>query len=256
MKTYLLKQIMKLGVVLLMGGCAHAGSGVFGVDYISWQEEVLLHDGRKVISERVCHLGSYPTLDSHERRTLDETVTFTLPQSNKPLIWKTDFRDSQPEPNGLNLLMFDVVNDTPYLVTYPAGCIAYNKWARPNPPYIFFKYENERWNRISLAEFPANLSKTNVIVGRPPTSLLKPYYTATQVDERNYYLPAEYKTILRELYLTAAGRCSEMIPTKEGWEGIGFFRYRPSYESCLKYCEKRGVNPKDCPCKTLFKGEK
>lgn len=165
---------------------------------MEWKEEVRLHDGSTVVLDRFYNLGGRPTLDARERAALDETVTFSLPGSGKQIKWTTDFRDSVPEPNSLNLLLLDVVNGVPYIATYPAGCIAYNKWKRPNPPYVFFKYESEEWKRIPLAEFPAKLTKSNVIVGRPSSELLKPFYTATLVEERNHYLQPEYKTILRE----------------------------------------------------------
>lgn len=164
---------------------------------MSWQEEVRLHDGSIVVVQRFYNLGGYPTLDSRERRAIDETVTFTLSSSGKEIMWVTDFRDSVLEPNSLNLLLLDIVNGVPYIATYPAGCIAYNKWKRPNPPYVFFKHEGDKWKQIGLAEFPVELSKSNVIVGRPPSDLLKPFYSAAQVEERNYYLQPEYKTILR-----------------------------------------------------------
>ncbi|MDK9726555.1 MAG: hypothetical protein OEL88_16940 [Sterolibacteriaceae bacterium MAG5] len=165
---------------------------------MEWKEEVRLHDGSIVVLNRFYNLGDRPTLDARERAALDETVTFSLPGSGKQIKWATDFSDSVPEPNSLNLLLLDVVNGVPYIATYPAGCIAYNKWKRPNPPYVFFKYESEEWKRIPLAEFPAKLTKSNVIVGRPPSESLKSFYTVAQVEERNHYLPHEYKTILRD----------------------------------------------------------
>ncbi len=195
-----LKQIMKLGLFLMIGVSMSADAGlfVFGGHTMSWKEEVLLHDGQIIIAERFYNLGSRPTLDSRERAALDETVTFGLPGTDKKITWTTDFRDSVPEPNSLNLLLLDVVKGVPFIATYPAGCIAYNKWKRPNPPYILFKYEDDEWKRISLAEFPPELSKTNVIVGRPPSDLLKSFYKVVDVQDRNYYLQPEYKTILRE----------------------------------------------------------
>jgi hypothetical protein len=66
---------------------------------------------------------------------------------------------------------------------------------------VLFKYENEQWKRIALAELPAELINTqaNVIVGRPKTSLLKSFYTVKGVDDKNYYINTpEYRTILRE----------------------------------------------------------
>ena len=111
---------------------------------MSWKEEVLLHDGQIIVAERFYNLGGKPTWESRERAALDETVTFSLPGTNKKITWKNDFRDSVPEPNSLNLIRFDVVKGMPYIATYPAGCIAYNKWGRPNPPQVLFKYENDQ----------------------------------------------------------------------------------------------------------------
>jgi hypothetical protein len=130
---------------------------------------------------------------------LDETVTFNLP-NRKTITWKTDFRDSVPEPDSLNHFHFDIVNDVPYLATYPTGCIAYNKWGRPNPPQILFKYENDRWKRISLAELPPPLigATANVIVGSPDKRILKPFYSVKDVDAVNHDISTpEYKTIMR-----------------------------------------------------------
>lgn len=195
-----------------MSACATGSS-------ISWKEEALLHDGRKIVVERFYNLGGYAAIDSRERQALDEIVTFKSPDTGKAIIWKTDFRDSVPEPNSLNLLLLDIVNGTPYIATYPAGCIAYNKWKRPNPIYVFFKHEGDEWKRVSLEEFPAELSRTNIIVGRPPVSLLKSFYTAEQVDEKNYYLEREHKTILREAMAKERinQMCEELILYKGSW---------------------------------------
>jgi hypothetical protein len=196
-KTSLSKIIILIFIIIgvtSMNACGFLGLG----GTTSWKEEVLLHDGTKIVIERLVNLGGKPTLDSRERRDLDETVTFSLPGSNKKITWQTDFRDSKPEPNSLNLLVLDIVNGTPYIATYAAGCIAYNKWKRPNPPYIFFKYDGNNWQRIPLEEFPAEISKVNVIVGRPPAELLKPFYTVEQVKKQNHNLHEEiYKTIVR-----------------------------------------------------------
>jgi hypothetical protein len=200
MSNGLLRVFRTIGLILILGVSMSACSKT-----MSWEEEVLLHDGQIIVAERYYNLGGYPAIESRERAALDETVTFSLPGTSKKIIWKTDFRDSQPEQNSLNLLLLDIVKSVPYIATYPAGCIAYNKWKRPNPPYILFKYEGNEWKRISLEEFPAELVKTNVIVGRPPTDLLKSHYTVEQVNERNYYLEKEHKTILREAVKNGLG---------------------------------------------------
>ena len=177
---------------LTISACSHT---------MKWKEEVKLHDGQVIVSERHYNLSGYAYLDSSERTPLDETVTFNLPGTNKKIIWKNDFSDAVPEPNSLNHFRFDIVNGIPYLATYPAGCIAYNKWGRPNPPQVLFKYQNDQWQRITLAELPPELIGTtaNVIVGRPASSLLKSFYTVEGVNAKNYPISTpEYRTILRE----------------------------------------------------------
>lgn len=198
-----LKRIAKLGVPFLMGTSMSVEAGLFGFggNTMTWKEEVLLHDGSKIIAERFYNLGGYPAIESQERAALDVTVSFNLPGTNKKILWKNDFRDSEPEPNSLNLIRLDVVKGVPYIASYPAGCIAYNKWGRPNPPQILFKYEGEQWNRITLAKLPTELvnAQANVIVGRPAAKLLKSFYAVEGVNAENHDIHTpEYKTILRE----------------------------------------------------------
>ncbi|MBK9160230.1 MAG: hypothetical protein IPM27_01435 [Nitrosomonadales bacterium] len=249
-----IKRFAKLGLMLMMGVSMSACSAT-----MRWKEEVLLHDGQVIVAERHYNLGGYAYLDSSERTPLNETVTFNLPGTNKQIIWKNDFNDAVPEPNSLNHFRFDVVKGIPYLATYPAGCISYNKWGRPNPPQVLFKYEGEQWRRIALAELPPELVGTsaNVIVGRPASSLLKPFYTVEGVNSKNYYVRTpEYKTILREAIPNVWSGCGEMIRKGNGgWDGIGWFSDQPSKEACLKYCERKEVSAQDCPCNRLFKGK-
>ena len=203
-------------VLLTLSMSANAGLFGFGGDTMRWKEEVLLHDGSKIIAERHYNLGGYPAIESQERAALDVTVSFNLPGTNKKIVWKNDFRDSEPEPNSLNLIRLDVVKGVPYIATYPAGCIAYNKWGRPNPPQVLFKYEGEQWKRITVAELPTELvnAQANVIVGRPAAKLLKSFYTVEGVTKENYDIHApEYKTILREAVKNGSGVTSCPIPT-------------------------------------------
>lgn len=197
----------------------NAEAGLFGIGghTMSWKEEVLLHDGQIIVAERFYNLGDYPTLESTERVALDETVTFNLPVTGQKIIWKTDFRDADPEPNSLNLILFDVVKGVPYIATYPAGCIAYNKWKRPNPPQILFKYENDQWKRIALAEFPAEPTKANVIVGRPASKSLKSFYSVAQVEEENRYVGQKYSVIQRQEIENAYGGCPVLKRIDGGW---------------------------------------
>lgn len=194
MRTHhgMLKRIVKLGLILMMGVSMSACSK-------GWKEEVQLHDGQVLLIERSYNLGGYPTLDARERRLLDETITFTLPESKQKVVWKTDFDDRSSESNSLGSLLLDIVGGVPYLATSPAGCIAYNKWGRPNPPYILFKYVNDVWQQIPLKEFPAELVQAN-LMNMPASSQLKPYYDVAAVKAKlaDGNISDYAKTILRE----------------------------------------------------------
>lgn len=210
----MLQRISKLGWLLMfaasMSGCSST---------MSWKEEVKLHDGQIVVAKRYYNLGGYPAIESHNRSAVDETVTFNLPNS-KSIEWNTDFRDSEPEPNSLNLIRFDVVKGVPYIATYPAGCIAYNKWGRPNPPQVLFKYVGEQWQRITLVELPAELinAQANVIVGRPDVRIAKSFYSVEGVNAANYDIHEEsYRTILREALPQVGRDCIELVLYKGSW---------------------------------------
>ena len=217
----LLLRLPILAIALLMSMIAVAS--LFGGSK-SWKEEALLHDGQKIIVERNFNLGA-GSIESRERPELDETVSFKLPGSNNEITWKTDFNDATPEPNSLSILLLDIVNGTPYIATRPAGCISFNKWKRPNPPYIFFKYVGNDWKRIALEEFPAELDKSNVIVGSPPTELLKSFYTVEQVNGQNLDIRAEgYKTIIHKPFPIEENRCPELVRIEGGWASPGGFK--------------------------------
>ncbi|MDP2199867.1 MAG: hypothetical protein Q8K01_14885 [Sulfurimicrobium sp.] len=209
-----------ISLILTLGVSMSACAGLFGIGGTSWKEEVLLHDGRVLLVERSYNLGGYPTLDARERVMLDETITFTLPEYSQKVVWKADFDNTVPEPNSLGALLLGIVGGVPYLAASPAGCIAYNKWGRPNPPYILFKYVNDAWQQIPLKEFPPELIEAN-LMSMPASSLLKPYYTvaAAKAQRQNGNVSAYAKTILREAVKggDAVTSCLELVPYKGKW---------------------------------------
>ena len=130
----------------------------------SWQEEVLLHDGNKIIVERSQTFGGYPTVESQERAVLTEEWVFLVPGTDQKVIWNVDF-NYPPKGSQLMLITLGFLNGTPYIATTPAGVIAYNFWKRPNPPYVFFKFDGKEWQQIPLTEFPTEFKEANVVVG-------------------------------------------------------------------------------------------
>ena len=133
---------------------------LFGWWPASWKEEVLLHDGSKIIVKRSqtrgggYEIGQDVGVDKH-------TLSFALPDSGKKITWQTTigpkFEDTELQP-----LALDIVGGIPYLVTTTNVCIAYNKWKRPNPPYVIFKHVDNQWQQIPLAELPLQIKKANM----------------------------------------------------------------------------------------------
>ena len=118
------------------------------------------------------------------------------------------------------------MDGVPYLATSPAGCIAYNKWGRPNPPYVLFKYVNDKWQQIPLKEFPRELAEAN-LMGIPASKLLRPYYNvgASRAERNSGNVSAYAKTILREPVKGGDGitNCEELVHYKCGWGAPGEF---------------------------------
>jgi hypothetical protein len=261
MKTLLprYKRIIQVGLLILIGVAISAAAGLFGRSK-GWKEEVQLLDGSVIVVERVFKLGGYRGLESRDRAELDQTLSFKLPGSNQPITWTTQYRDDTPDPNSLSPLLLNVVQGVPYLATSPAGCIAYNKWGRPNPPYILFKHVNGAWQRIALAEFPAVLVHPNLFPGTD-SERLKAYYTKeeTKAEWAEGNRSVESKAILRDAlkqHPESITSCGELIYNGNGgWIGVGWFTKQPNVEACLKYCELEKMPAQFCPCNTIFKGK-
>lgn len=195
-----------------------------GLGSTSWKEEILLHDGSKIIVKRSQSYGG-----SHEigqsPPVKEHTIKFEIPGSRKELVWTSEYGEDIRRTN-FNLLALHVKNGTPYLVVEPNLCLAYNKWGRPNPPYLIFKHDSNTWQRIQLAELPAELKTINLIVnnGREEDigkAAQKFGYVSPEDTQHinNSLGQPEYRSILREsLPQERVDReCPPRIFYKGGW---------------------------------------
>jgi hypothetical protein len=220
----LLRLCMAGCLVLTLVMSTNACAGSLGLGGDSWKEEVLLHDGSKLLITRSQtyggqhEIGQPPPIKEH-------TITFTLPGSNKTISWTSEYGKDLGRTNFF-LLAVHVLKRTPYIVTEPNLCLSYNKWGRPNPPYVFFKYDGAAWQRIPLEEFPAEFSTVNValdIMGREVKRLvdLRLVSSETIKDLNSHIDRSEVKTLLREPVKSGAEgsavNCEEMIHYKCGW---------------------------------------
>lgn len=152
------KKLTQLSLILMMGMSMSAcEKSIF-----TWKEEILLQDGTKLIAERSDIFDSSMNHEIGQGAPLAEHKTvFKIPGTNQTVIWKSDNR-SLSDPDYLDLLALDILDGVPYVATTTGRCHTYNKWQRPNPPYIVFKYVGE-WKFIALEEFPEQF-KVNIIV--------------------------------------------------------------------------------------------
>ena len=242
-------------LIVILGGQSMDAFGFFGFGGTSWKEEVLLHDGGRIVVVRSQsyggrhEIGQPPPIKEH-------TISFTLPGSKKAIKWTSEYGEDLGRTN-FNLLAVHVLNDIPYLVASPNLCLSYNKWGRPNPPYVFFKYDGVTWQRIPLEEFPVEFKTINValdIRGREVEELNEiGLVSAEKIKELNAHTKIpEYKTILREPLDPKGIACKEKIRAEDGWLGIDWFSNQPNYEACLKICEREKVSPQNCPCARIF----
>ncbi len=189
-----------------MSGCAMGGA--------SWKEEVLLHDGRKMVVERSQSYGGRHEM-GQKPPIKEENITFYLPGSNQPIRWVSEYGEDIGRTN-FEPLALHVSEGIPYLVAAPNLCLAYNKWGRPNPPYVIFRHDGKTWQRIPLAEFPTEFKDINLVISTTKHDTLvarQSLIRAETVRKLNSTLTQpEYKTILREA-VHSEGLTSCPIPT-------------------------------------------
>lgn len=171
-----------------------------------WKEEVLLHDGSKIIVTRTQkHGGSHEFL-TQSPPISEHTMSFTIPATKELVTWKSEYSEDIGRTN-FNLLTLDIVNGTPYIVADPNLCLSYNKWGRPNPPYIFFKYVNQQWEQIPLREFPVEVTQINTLFityggGDVNRAIQSGFVSAETVKQLNWPPRSDrepkYKSILKE----------------------------------------------------------
>lgn len=186
---------LSLGIAL--SACAQIGNS--GAD--TWKEEVLLHDGQKVIVERS---QTYKGRSEPGQRAPigEHTIRFSLPGSNKTISWTSEYGEEIGRTD-FNLSALHVKNNTPYVVAEPNLCLSYNKWGRPNPPYVVFRHDGNTWQRIAFDALPSEFTTVNVVKrirGIDVENLVKArQISAEQVARLNAGLERpESKAILRE----------------------------------------------------------
>lgn len=215
--------VLFISIMVLMGVTSMNACGFLGFGKTaSWKEEVLLHDGSKIVVERWQKHGGRGEIGQSPIK--EQKITFTLPGSKRVITWKDEYSEDVGHSN-FDLVALHISNGTPYIITTAYGCIAYNKWDRPNPPYIIFKLEGKGWKRIGLPELPPEFINVNLVINSSTheeeivsLSLVQ----AEKIRELNSSLTRdqeEYRTIIRTpLKPDALGVCCPvLVRWKDGW---------------------------------------
>jgi hypothetical protein len=224
------KATSTLRAILLATAIGGISMNANGADIpASWKEEALLHDGNKITVERSqtrgpSHYGQQGNIDRH-------VVSFFPPSSTMRITWESKFGEVEAEKSELLLLAIDVVGGVPYLVTTTAGCLAYNRWKRPNPPYVVFRFDGKEWQRIPLTELPKEIKEANVVIGaltsETERQLTRHSGTVAAAEVRKINTEAynpEYlylRVFVREPIKSSPTTCEELVYYKGAWVGPG-----------------------------------
>jgi hypothetical protein len=197
-------RIVKLGLLLLLTVATTACVSATSISKIagdSWKEEVQLHDGSTIIVKRSQTYKGRHAIDQSVP-VGEHTVSFTIPQTGKSYTWTSEYGEDLGRTN-FNLLAIHVLDNIPYIIAQPNLCLSYNKWGRPNPPYVIFKFVDNAWQRIQLNDIPQQFTTLNVLIAikEADTRGISSMRTisAKTIKERNAELrQPELKAIVRE----------------------------------------------------------
>lgn len=194
---------------ILIAGCATSPH---------WREEAKLPDGGTALVNRYLVYGNVLDQEFSEssqgRPVKGSGLRVELPSGGWSSWW---------EELGLYPLAVGRGDEGFYLATMPSLCGDYDKWGRPVPPYVFFRYEGREWKRVTLEFVPENMVNTNLAyVGRSslPYVLTKDVVRPSDLGRLNKGLSDEVLHIYRS--------------GVKGFEGC-----RRRLEAVEKYNEKR-----------------
>lgn len=249
------KYIVPMALIGLLS--LNACAGWFGLGSDSWKEEALQPDGSKLVVERSVsrkgrhEIGQRPSIG-------EQSLSFTMPDTGRRITWEDAYSEDIGGGN-FNPMLLGIAQGKAYVLASPAGCLSYNKWGRPNPPYAVFRHEGSTWRRIALTELPGEFKLPNLIVSSPDYEVDKSgtrFITAAMIGRLNGGdAPLQYKSILREAMPNTSQQCEAKYSNGRGtWMGIGWFKNAKDLAACMRVCELNDFNSATCPCRQFFKG--
>jgi hypothetical protein len=165
----------------------------------TWQEEVLLHDGEKILVTRYVERAGRHEI-GQEPPIKEQGLTFRLRGTNELVVWTDKFSAAIGSASFLPMQL-EMNGTIAYLVVHPMGSVAYVNWGQPNPPYVVFKYERKQWRQIALEALPPEFSTPNLLFSSPDHEAKKfqdRIVPAAAISESYAgYRQPEFRTIVR-----------------------------------------------------------
>lgn len=161
----LIKRMAKLGLILMLGASMSACAGLFGQrEFITWQEEVKLLDGRViVVTQKKRCSGAYTGGNYATCIAREAWLTIKLPEfSSQEIVWHEHL-----SPRVLN-----VYEGRLYVVGFPPTGREFDLYGQQRPPYFGFMLVDGKWKRIPFAEIPEAIYDTNMLMDAfPPNDI-------------------------------------------------------------------------------------
>ncbi|MFZ6694099.1 hypothetical protein [Undibacterium sp. SXout20W] len=133
-------------------------------DTTTWDQEVKLLDGRKIVVTQKRLLQGLLTRDAW--------LTINLPQiSQEPIVWH----------ESLYPMVVNIFNGSLYVVAMPSTVRERHRYGDPSPPNIGFRWVASGWQRIPFNEIPEAIYDANMLVSELPPKLPK----LLTLDEKN-----------------------------------------------------------------------
>lgn len=234
-------------------------AGLFEIGGVTWKEGILLHDGSKIVVTRSQSYGGLHELGKPSP-IKEQELAFSIPGSDRKVTFKSEYSDDVGRANFM-LLALHILNGTPYIIAEPNLCLAYNKWGRPNPPYVMFRYDGSKWKQIALKDLPVEFRDINLVVDTKSDEKVITAQSLVSVELRkklnSSLMQREYKTILREpikpgTTASAVNCIKTNYYPKYGWLSPDSFTSLPSLDACQGFCNNKNIVPEACPCNEIF----
>ncbi len=150
---YVLLRLCKtICLVLTLGVSMNADAGLFGFGDPSWKEEVLLHDGSKMVVERSQSYGGRHEI-GQSAPIKEQTITFTLPNTSTTIEFKSEYGEDIGRAN-FELLALHILNGTPYIVTAAKFMPVVQQMGAPKPAVRVLPIRQQRMETHRVGRTP------------------------------------------------------------------------------------------------------